>query len=203
MICVFGKKIGMTRFFKDSGKHVGVTIIFLYDGIIYRKLTESCYKVGFCHKFRRNLKNSEIGEVKYISFCKKKLFSIDFFNNTFSRSLSVGEQFNYYSYFEPGTFVKVTGKTKGKGFSGVIKKYNFKCQPASHGNSLSHRAPGSIGQRQSPGKVFKGKKMSGHYGNTFLTKKNIEIIYINKKYNVMLVKGSIPGSINTFVKIKK
>jgi len=96
--------------------------------------------------------------------------------------------------FESGQMIDVTGKSKGKGFAGVIKRWNFQMQDATHGNSLSHRAPGSIGQCQTPGRVFKGKKMSGHMGNVRVTTQNLEIIQVDKERNLILVKGAVPGA---------
>merc|ERR1712159_304937 len=95
--------------------------------------------------------------------------------------------------FKIGQKINATGISKGKGFSGVIKRHNFSSQRASHGNSLSHNAPGSIGQCQTPGRVFKGKKMAGRMGNKNTTIKNLEIINIDKKKNILLIKGAVPG----------
>ena len=97
--------------------------------------------------------------------------------------------------------VDVSGISKGKGFAGVVKRHNFKTQDATHGNSLSHRAPGSIGQCQFPGRVFKGKKMAGQYGNKQITVQNLEIEKIDAEDSLMLIQGSIPGSIGSFVRI--
>jgi len=97
--------------------------------------------------------------------------------------------------------VDVSGVSKGKGFAGVVKRHNFKTQDATHGNSLAHRAPGSIGQCQFPGRVFKGKKMAGHMGDKNTTVQNLEIEKIDLDENVLLVKGAVPGSIGSFVKV--
>jgi large subunit ribosomal protein L3 len=96
--------------------------------------------------------------------------------------------------FEAGQIVDVTGTSKGKGFAGAVKRWNFRTQDATHGNSLSHRAPGSIGQNQSPGKVFKGKKMAGHLGAERVTIQNLEIVRVDAEKNLLLVKGAIPGA---------
>jgi len=96
--------------------------------------------------------------------------------------------------FEAGQKVDVRGTSIGKGFAGVIKRYNFRTQDATHGNSLSHRAPGSIGQNQTPGRVFKGKKMSGHMGDARVTTQNLEVVRVDAERNLILVKGSIPGA---------
>ena len=109
--------------------------------------------------------------------------------------LNVGDALSL-DMFEVGQKVDVRGKSIGKGFAGVIKRYNFQMQDATHGNSLSHRAPGSIGQCQTPGRVFKGKKMSGHMGNVFRTTQNLTVVRVDASKNMLLVKGSVPGSKN-------
>jgi large subunit ribosomal protein L3 len=103
--------------------------------------------------------------------------------------------------FEKVTYVDVVGVSKGKGFAGVIKRHHFSSQDATHGNSLSHNAPGSIGQRQSPGKVFKGKRMAGQLGNKRVTVQNLKLVKIDAEKNLLLVSGGIPGSANTYVMI--
>jgi len=108
------------------------------------------------------------------------------------KNMSIGEIINI-DIFEKGQKIDVKGISKGKGFSGVIKRHNFSSQRATHGNSLSHNAPGSIGQCQTPGRVFKGKKMAGRMGNKKTTIKNLEIININREKNILLIKGAIPG----------
>jgi large subunit ribosomal protein L3 len=107
--------------------------------------------------------------------------------------LQVGSEIGV-GIFEAGQKVDVTGTTIGKGFAGVIKRYNFSTQDATHGNSLSHRAPGSIGQNQTPGRVVKGKKMSGHLGNVRRSTQNIEVVRVDAERNLLLVKGSVPGA---------
>jgi large subunit ribosomal protein L3 len=104
--------------------------------------------------------------------------------------------------FEAGEMVDVTGTSKGKGFAGTVKRHNFRMQDATHGNSLSHRAPGSIGQNQTPGRVFKGKKMSGHMGDERVTTQNLEVIRIDLERNLILVKGAVPGATGGTVMIR-
>jgi large subunit ribosomal protein L3 len=96
--------------------------------------------------------------------------------------------------FAPGQIVDVTGVSKGKGFAGVIKRWNFATQDATHGNSLSHRAPGSIGQNQTPGRVFKGKKMAGHMGSERVTVQNLQVVRVDAERNLLLIKGAVPGA---------
>jgi len=104
--------------------------------------------------------------------------------------------------FEAGERVDVTGTSKGKGFAGTVKRHNFRTQDATHGNSLSHRAPGSIGQNQSPGRVFKGKKMSGHMGDERVTTQNLEVVRVDAERNLLLIKGAVPGATGGAVMVR-
>jgi large subunit ribosomal protein L3 len=109
------------------------------------------------------------------------------------KEMSVGAELTV-ELFKAGQEIDVAGVTRGRGFSGAIKRHNFRSQRASHGNSLSHNAPGSIGQNQSPGRVFKGKKMAGQYGNVRRTIQNLEVVRVDKERNVLLIKGAVPGA---------
>jgi large subunit ribosomal protein L3 len=104
--------------------------------------------------------------------------------------------------FEAGERVDVTGTSKGKGFAGVVKRHNFRTQDASHGNSLSHRAPGSIGQCQTPGRVFKGKKMAGQMGDERVTTQNLEVVRVDVERNLLLIKGAVPGAAGGTVMVR-
>jgi large subunit ribosomal protein L3 len=104
--------------------------------------------------------------------------------------------------FAAGQLVDVTGTSKGKGFAGTVKRHNFRTQDATHGNSISHRAPGSIGQNQSPGRVFKGKKMSGHLGAARSTQSNLEVVRVDTERNLLLVRGAVPGSVSGRVLVR-
>lgn len=116
-------------------------------------------------------------------------------------SIELGHTFDV-SLFTEGQYVDVTGTSKGKGFAGTVKRWNFRTQDATHGNSRSHRVPGSIGQNQTPGRVFKGKKMSGHMGNVKCTVQTLQVVKIDKEKNLILVKGAIPGAPGNCVTIK-
>ena len=104
--------------------------------------------------------------------------------------------------FSNGQYVDVAGITKGKGFAGTVKRYNFRTQDATHGNSRSHRVPGSIGQNQTPGRVFKGKKMAGHMGNVRCTVQSLEVVRVDSERNLILIKGAIPGAPGARVEVK-
>ena len=200
MIGIIGKKCGMTRVFTDDGKSVPVTIIQANPNQINRiKTLESD---GYnAIQVTANQASPKITKPVKGQFSKSNItprtmlheFRID---NHESEQVETGREIKV-NYFKKGELVDVIGKTIGKGYAGVIKRHNFSMQDATHGNSLSHRAPGSIGQNQTPGRVFKGKKMSGHMGDVRRTIQNLEIIEIDEERNLLFVKGSVSGHVNS------
>ena len=204
-IGLIGKKIGMTREFFDSGISVPVTVLSVEKGRILDVITKEkrgydAIKVGF-----GKIKNSKLTKQMKGVFSKKatepKKFLKEFRVNNISE-FKEGNEIGL-ELFKDQKFVDVTSKTIGKGFAGVIKRHNFSGGKASHGVSVSHRAHGSTGQNQDPGKVFKGKKMAGHMGDKMRTIQNLEIIRSDHENNLIFVKGSVPGSKNSFVLIHK
>ena len=204
-IGLIGKKIGMTREFFDSGISVPVTVLSIEKGRIIDIITKEkrgydAIKVGF-----GKLKNSKLTKQMKGFFAKKstepkkilKEFRVDNISE-FKEGNEIGLEL-----FKDQKFVDVTSKTIGKGFAGVMKKYNFSGLRASHGVSVSHRSMGSTGQNQDPGRVFKGKKMPGHMGDKFRTIQNLEIIKFDPENNLIYIKGSVPGSKNSTVLIQK
>ena len=204
-IGLIGKKIGMTREFFDSGISVPVTVLSIERGRIIDIITKEkrgydAIKVGF-----GRLKSSKLTKQMKGFFAKKstepkkilKEFRVDNISE-FKEGNEIGLEL-----FKDQKFVDVTSKTIGKGFAGVIKRHNFSGLGASHGVSVSHRAMGSTGQNQDPGKVFKGKKMAGHMGDKFRTIQNLEIIKSDLENNLIFIKGSVPGSKNSLVLIQK
>ena len=204
-IGLIGKKIGMTREFFDSGISVPVTVLSIERGRIIDIITKEkrgydAIQVGF-----GKLKNSKLTKQMKGFFAKKstepkkilKEFRVDNISE-FKEGNEIGLEL-----FKDQKFVDVTSKTIGKGFAGVIKRHNFSGLKASHGVSVSHRAMGSTGQNQDPGKVFKGKKMAGHMGDKFRTIQNLEIIKSDLENNLIFIKGSVPGSKNSLVLIHK
>ena len=203
-IGLIGKKIGMTREFFDLGISVPVTVIAIEKGRILDVITKEkrgydAIRVGF-----GKIKTSKITKQMKGVFAKKntepkKILKEFRVKNTseFKEGNEVGLEL-----FKDQKFVDVTSKTIGKGFAGVMKRHNFGGLRASHGVSVSHRSHGSTGQRQDPGKVFKGKKMAGHMGDKFRTILNIEIIKSDLENNLIFLKGSIPGSKNSTVIIR-
>ena len=202
MLGVIGTKLGMTRVFKDNGTSVPVTVIEVAKSkIVQRKTPEKDGYYAVQVNFGSKKKVSKSLEIKFKDNDAKKGYLTEF-------NLSE-EEFNFLQDAKEITLhpfsetkkVDVSGVSKGKGFAGVVKRHNFKTQDATHGNSLAHRAPGSIGQCQFPGRVFKGKKMAGHMGDKNITIQNLEIEKIDLEDNLLLIKGAVPGSIGSFVKV--
>ena len=204
-IGLIGKKIGMTREFYKSGQSVPVTAVKIDKGRIIQLISKdqrgyNAVQVGF-----GKIKNSKLSKQMKGFFSKKntepkkilKEFRVSKLDN-YKEGNELGLEI-----FKDAKFVDVRSKTIGKGFAGAMKRHNFGGLRASHGVSISHRAHGSTGQNQDPGKVFKGKKMAGHMGSKMRTKQNIEIIKTDLENDIMYLKGSIPGSKNTEVIIKQ
>ncbi len=204
-ISLIGKKIGMTREFYKTGQSVPVTVIKMEKGRVLDVITEEkrgykAVQIGF-----GKIKNSKISKSMKGYFTKKntepkkklKEFRVKNLEN-YKEGNELGLEI-----FKDVKFVDIRSTTIGKGFAGAMKRHNFSGLRASHGVSVSHRAHGSTGQNQDPGKVFKNKKMAGHMGNKQRTIQNIEIIKSDNENNLLYLKGSIPGSKNTEVIIKK
>lgn len=200
IIVLIGKKIGMTRIFNNIGISLPITVLNFNDNIITSiKKVGDLYKTQIKFGYKKKANKCEYGFYNKIGLKPGiKLLEIPYIKEI---HLNVGQNLNV-SLFKNINKVDVIGISKGKGFSGTIKRWNFKSQDKSHGNSLSHRAPGSIGQNQSPGRVLKGKKMPGQLGNKKITLQGLKIIKILKKDNIMLIKGCIPGFNNSNLIVK-
>ena len=197
--------MGMTREFLNSGKSVPVTVVKLEKGRIIHLIDKTkrgydAIQVGFGNIKNSKLKKSEKGYFSKKQTEPKKILK-EFRVNDLT-SYKEGNEIGL-EIFKDVKYVDVRSKTIGKGFAGVMKRHNFGGLRASHGVSISHRSHGSTGQRQDPGKVFKGKKMAGHMGNKIRTIQNIEIIKSDLENNLLFLKGSIPGSKNSSILIKK
>jgi large subunit ribosomal protein L3 len=195
-IGIVGVKRGMTRVFAEDGSSIPVTVIEATPNrIVQRKTVDSDGYEAIQVTFGE-IKSSKVNKAKAGLFAKagvdagRKLFE---FRVSAEDASVVGDTLTVEG-FEVGQKIDVTGQSKGKGFAGVIKRYNFAMQDATHGNSVSHRAPGSIGQCQSPGRVFKGKKMSGHMGAEQVTAQTLEVVRVDQENNLLLVKGAVPGA---------
>ena len=204
-IGLIGKKIGMTREFYKSGQSIPVTVLKIEKGRVINVINSeqrgyNAIQLGF-----GKIKNSKLTKSmkgfysKMNTEPKKKLKE---FRVTNIDNFKPGNEFGL-EIFKDIKFVDVRSRTIGKGFAGGMKRHNFSGLRATHGVSVSHRSHGSTGQRQDPGKVFKGKKMAGHMGDKIRTKQNIEIIKSDIDNNLLFLKGSIPGSKNTEVLVKK
>lgn len=201
-----GRKVGMTRVFGEKGEAIPVTVLEVSTNYVAQKKSEmtdgyNAVQVSFGSKKANRVNKPQAGH-----FAKAGIeagrglleFRVD---ESRLQELQVGNPFDV-NLFTSGQFVDVTAVSKGKGFSGNIKRHNFRSQRASHGNSLSHRAPGSIGQCQDPGRVFKGKKMPGRLGGKSVTTQNLVVIRVDEGKKLLLIKGAVPGAVNTRVVIR-
>ena len=196
-----GKKIGMTQIFREDGRVVPVTVIQAGPCVVTQVKTlendgYEAVQLGFGDVKRRNkpqaghLKNSKLSRyLREVSTDDTSEFEV-------GQTISV-------DIFEAGEKIDVIGKSKGRGFAGVMKRWNFGGGPRTHGQSDRARAPGSIGGGTTPGKVYKGLKMAGHMGNRRITVKGLEIVEIDSERNLLLVKGGIPGATNSLVQIRR
>ncbi|URJ27996.1 50S ribosomal protein L3 [Candidatus Blochmannia vicinus (nom. nud.)] len=202
---LIGKKLGMTRLFNEDGLSIPVTMIEIKPNRVTQ--VKNIKNDGYCAvqvttgiKNIKHVNKSEIGHVLKSGIDPGRgLWEFRCDNKT---EILVGDIITI-QIFTDVKKVDITGISKGKGFSGTIKRWNFHMQDASHGNSLSHRAPGSIGQNQTPGRVFKGKKMAGQLGNYKVTVQNLDVISVDVARNILLVKGAVPGIIGGNLAIKK
>jgi large subunit ribosomal protein L3 len=194
-IGIVGIKRGMTRVFIEDGSSVPVTVIEATPNRITQVKSIGADGYNAIQVTAGTVKASRVKKPVAGIFAKasvdagRRLWEF----RTKDETMSVGESLTVEK-FTAGQKVDVCGRSKGKGFAGVIKRYNFQMQDATHGNSISHRAPGSIGQCQTPGRVFKGKKMSGHMGSARVTTQTLEVVKVDAENNLLLIKGAVPGA---------
>ena len=205
-IGLIGKKQGMSRLFTDEGSSFPVTVISVLPNTITQVKTRevdgySSIQVTTGSKSQKNLKKPESGHFRKASVDPGEGLWEFVIQEDDIGELKVGETISL-DQFEEGQKVDVSGTSIGKGFSGVVKRWNFKMQDATHGNSLSHRAPGSIGQCQTPGRVWKGKKMAGHMGSKKVTVQNLKIQSLDLENSLVLLKGSVPGPKGSHIVLK-
>ncbi|MDD9196444.1 50S ribosomal protein L3 [Aliivibrio sp. S3MY1] len=204
MIGLVGRKVGMTRIFTEEGVSIPVTVVEVeVNRVSQVKTTETdgynAIQVTCGSKKANRVSKPEAGH-----FAKA---GVEAGRGLWEFRLENGEEFAVGAELSVEIFneikkVDVTGTSKGKGFQGAVKRWNFRTQDMTHGNSLSHRAPGSIGQCQTPGRVFKGKKMAGHMGAERCTTQNLEIVRVDAERNLLLIKGAVPGSTGGNVIVK-
>lgn len=195
---IIGRKQGMMRLFDEEGGMIPVTVIETTPNRVtqVKSVERDGYRaiqVAAGHQYPQRLTKSLAGHYRKAGVEPGRglwEFRLDNENN----DPAVGSEVKLEECFSVGQKVDIVGRTIGKGFAGTVKRYHFHMQDATHGNSLSHRAPGSIGQRQTPGRVFKGKRMSGHMGDVQCCVQNLEVVRVDSERNLLLVKGAVPGA---------
>ena len=199
-IGLVGRKCGMTRIFTEAGESIPVTVIeALPNRVTTLKTVDRdgyrAVQVTFGNRKAERLTKPEAGHYSHLG-AEPGDGLVEFrLGDGEGEDLASGAEIGVAA-FESGQFVDVVGTSKGKGYAGTVKRHNFRTQDNTHGNSISHRVPGSIGQNQTPGRVFKGKRMSGHMGNVRRTAENLEVVRVDSDRNLILVKGAVPGAAN-------
>ena len=205
-IGLIGRKRGMTRVFTEEGNSVPVSVIEVSpnrvtqvksadnDGYRSVQVTAGSRRASLVNKPATG-HFTKAGVEAGVGLWELRLADDE------GEDLETGSELKV-DMFEPGEMVDVTGTSKGKGFAGTVKRHNFSMQDATHGNSLAHRAPGSIGQCQTPGRVFKGKKMAGQMGDERVTTQNLEIVRVDEERNLLLIKGAVPGAAGGTVMVR-
>ena len=205
MINLAAKKIGMSHIYSEDGTMTPVTIVKLYESCVINLIQNND------KDFNNIIIAYDKSQTKKVSKPLAGVFlknNLPVYKRVYGCRLSkdinynIGDSIDAFSFLKDGTSISVTGNSVGKGFAGVMKRHNFSGLEASHGVSVAHRSHGSTGQRQDPGKVFKGKKMAGHMGNTKVTIKNLKLVFIDKENSIIAVKGAIPGSSNSDIILK-
>jgi large subunit ribosomal protein L3 len=202
---LLGKKIGMSRVFNSYGEAIPVTVLHAGPCVVTQLKTMSndgyeAVQVGYAYKKEKHLTKPLKGHFAKAGVEPLKILAefdiVPGFNYTLGSTFHVG-------LFNQGDFIKVSGFSKGRGFSGVIKRHNFSRQKKTHGTGHTERAPGSIGQASDPSRVFPGMRMAGRLGNTRVTIENLEVVDIDREKNYLIVKGSVPGAKGSVVTIEK
>ena len=205
-IGIVGRKVGMTRIFNEEGESLPVTVIEATPNRVTQLFTVENDGYKAIQVTAGTKKASRVNKAQAGHFAKagveagRGLWEFRLTDGE-GDDLEVGKEISV-EVLADTKIVDVTGTSKGKGFAGVIKRHNFTMQDATHGNSISHRAPGSIGQNQTPGRVFKGKKMAGHMGAAQVTTQNLEVVRVDAERNLLLIKGAVPGAIGGDVIVK-
>ena len=204
MIGLIGRKVGMTRVFTEEGVSIPVTVVEVEANRVSQVKTLETDGYAAIQVTAGSKKANRVNKAEAGHFAKA---GVEAGRGLWEFRLENGEEFEVgaeltVELFNETKKVDVTGTSKGKGFQGAVKRWNFRTQDATHGNSLSHRAPGSIGQCQTPGRVFKGKKMAGHMGAERVTTQNLEIVRVDAERNLLLIKGAVPGATGGNVIVK-
>jgi large subunit ribosomal protein L3 len=205
MIGLLGRKVGMTRVFTPEGQAIPVSVVYVEPNRVSQMKEESRDGYNAIQLTGGTKKTSKVSKPMAGHFAKANIDAGDMlceFRMDSIEGYTLGQSLKVDDVFTMGQMVDVSGVTKGKGFAGVIKRHNFAMQDATHGNSLSHRAPGSIGQNQTPGRVFKGKKMAGQMGNKRCTVQTLEVVRVDAERHLLLIKGAIPGAPGARIEIQ-
>jgi len=205
-IGLVGRKSGMTRVFTEEGVSIPVTVVEVQPNRVTQVKTVESDGYQAIQVTTGSRKASQLTKPQAGHFAKAGTDAGDGLWEFRTEGVDLGDITTgseiRVDRFEVGQMVDVTGTSKGKGFQGAIKRHNFRMQDATHGNSLSHRAPGSIGQNQSPGRVWKGKKMAGHMGSVRKTQQNLEVVRVDAENNLLLIKGAVPGATGSRVIVR-
>ncbi|GAB2637862.1 50S ribosomal protein L3 [Vibrio panuliri] len=204
MIGLIGRKVGMTRVFTEEGVSIPVTVVEVEANRVTQVKSLETDGYAAIQVTAGSKKANRVTKPEAGHFAKA---GVEAGRGLWEFRLENGESFEVgaeltVELFNETKKVDVTGTSKGKGFQGAVKRWNFRTQDMTHGNSLSHRAPGSIGQCQTPGRVFKGKKMAGHMGAERVTTQNLEIVRVDAERNLLLIKGAVPGATGGNVIVK-
>ncbi len=204
-IGLVGRKAGMTRVFTEDGASVPVTVIEVEPNRVTRVKSVDSDGYAAVQVTTGSRKAKHLSKAQAGQFAKAGVEAgrslMEFRLAEGDETPEVGGELTV-SLFEAGQMIDVTGTSKGKGFQGAVKRWNFRTQDNSHGNSLAHRAPGSIGMCQTPGRVFKGKKMAGQMGNVRCTVQSLEVVRVDAERNLLLVKGAVPGATGSDVVVR-
>ena len=200
---LIGKKVGMTSVFSVEGKSIPCTVIECGPCVVTQVKTiekdgYEALQLGFDEKKEKHTTKQLSGHFKKAGTTPKRKL-VEFAG--FAEEHKLGDVIDV-TILEGTAYVDIVGTSKGKGFAGTVKRWNFRTQDATHGNSLSHRVPGSIGQNQTPGKVFKGKKMAGQMGNERVTVQSLDVVRVDAERNLLLVKGAVPGATGSDLIVK-
>ncbi len=203
-IGLVGRKVGMTRLYNEDGTATPVTVLEVTPNRISQLKTIGLDGYSAVQTTSGTVKASRVTKARAGHFAKAGVEA-----GNVTRESRIDDEADFeigseltLSMFEAGQLIDVTGTSQGKGFAGVIKRHHFAGKDATHGNSINHRTPGSIGQCQTPGRVFKGKKMTGHMGNVKRTQQNLTVVRVDVEKNLLLVKGAVPGSKGGSVVVK-
>ncbi len=201
---ILGKKLGITQAFDEHGKRIPVTQVLAGPNWVTEIEDANDWKsvqLGF--GYLKNITKPELGHLKKAGLEDKKLRFLRSFTVSDLGELKPGSEVKVESVFTAGDVIRVTGTSKGKGFAGVVKRHHFKGGPRTHGQSDRERAPGSIGQTTTPGRVYKGKRMAGRMGSDTVTVRNLKVVSVDAENQILLIKGVVPGAVNGLLIIQK